>query len=307
MLFDLFSRKSATEATKGTGFTWFHGFSCVVRHSNLNAFCVISLRRQEDDVWKGHILRCENVTFTSFTWEFLQKSRMKNLNFHVYKSLGSEGQASAREDRGEGLLRLCTEEIHLRERTDCRCALCANCAQLTQLTQLLLFFTVRFLEQNQILGKWEIVAADAAKIWSISDYFCRRDRRVQREKVQMHQQFCRRLMDGRWWKRFHGFCKLEAAVYKYPRRNDRHAPQCPQCSHSMYPHYPHSIFGLCITITWLEFARYLIFRLLLKSGETGTQWWNLLDFLTPLHFAQTDRFQSRGIIHITGSYAGFVW
>lgn len=101
------------------------------------------------------------------------------------------------------------------------------------------------------------------------------------KKSRCISQFCRRLMDGRWWERFQTFCKLEAAVYKYPRRNDRHVPQCPHSMYPHYPHYPHSIFGLCITVTWLEFARYLIFRLLLKSGETGTQWWNLLDSDSP--------------------------
>lgn len=125
-----------------------------------------------------------------------------------------------------------------------------------------------FLEQNQILGNRG----------GCCGIFLQMTLWPWRQKVQMHQQFCRRLMDGRWWERFQTLCKLEAAVYKYPRRNDRHVPQCP---HSMYPHYPHSLFGLCITVTWLEFARYLIFRLLLKSGETGTQWWNLLDSDSP--------------------------
>ncbi len=44
-----------------------------------------------------------------------------------------------------------------------------------------------------------------------------------------------------WWEMMGGlmdFVKLEAAVYKYPRRNDRHVPQCPHST------YPHSIFGL---------------------------------------------------------------
>jgi len=84
MLPTWFSRKSATEATKGTGFRVLASFK-----SKANPFpFLISLneahRWQEDDVWKGHILSLF-LNFNVFAWRILHNKYNKCRYFKEVK------------------------------------------------------------------------------------------------------------------------------------------------------------------------------------------------------------------------------
>lgn len=108
MLPTWFSRKSATEATKGTGFRVLASFK-----SRANPFpFLISLNEAHNQAARRWCLERSHPEFSSIYFNVLDVFCVLWILHNKYAAMqkmqGSEGQASAGEDRGEGILRLCT-------------------------------------------------------------------------------------------------------------------------------------------------------------------------------------------------------